>query len=65
VDWWWVVLAVAAFAACTFIPIKMYSDDERKRNMINWLILIPVSLVIIFYVYPIGIRFFENLATHH
>lgn len=64
-DWKWICIAVAAFALCSIIPIKIYTADERKRKLINWLILIPISLIIIFYVYPIGIRFFQNLATQH
>jgi len=64
-DWKWICIAAVAFILCALIPIRIYTVDEHKRKMINWLILIPLSLVIIFYVYPIGIRFFETLATRH
>ena len=59
-SWSWVVITLAAFALCTFLPIRIKSEGLRKK--VYWLILVPVSLVLIFYVYPAGIEFFRRLA---
>lgn len=64
-NWVWILVTLIAFALCTIIPIRIYKMDEEKRMKINWFVLIPISLVIILYAYPIGIRFFEHLATRH
>ncbi|MDP3920754.1 MAG: hypothetical protein Q8R76_08120 [Candidatus Omnitrophota bacterium] len=62
-DWKWVWITLAVFALLTAIPIWIYPADERVRKIINWVILIPLSLVVVFYIYPAGIEFFEWLAT--
>ncbi len=64
-DWKWIAITVTAFLLCTIIPIRIYKLDEEKRMKINWFILIPISLIIILYAYPAGIRFFETLATNN
>ncbi len=49
-------------AACTFLPIKIKNDDLRNFVM-KW-VLVPVSLVIIVYVYPVGIEIFKQIAIN-
>lgn len=63
VDWQWILVTVAVFGLCTIIPVHIYAAGERKRTLVNWLVLIPLSLIIIFYIYPAGIEFFKNLAV--
>ena len=63
IDWYWIWITLIVLALCAIIPIRIYAADDRNRKIVNWLILIPLSLIIIFYIYPVGIRFFQNLAT--
>ena len=60
-SWVWLGVTLAAFAVCTFVPPRIKSDKWRKA--IYWVLLIPISLVLIFYVYPAGIEFFKRLAV--
>lgn len=55
------LIAVAGFAFCAFLPI--WVKDAALRQKINWFVLIPVSLVLIFYVYPVGIEMFRRIAV--
>lgn len=64
-DWLWFGVTAVCLWVCTVVPMKIYAADERKRSLVNWLILIPVSLVIILYVYPVGIELFRKLAVNH
>ena len=59
-SWFWLLIAIFGFSLCTFLPLLI--KDEKLRQRINWLILIPASLIIIFYVYPVGIEVFRKLA---
>ena len=61
--WQWVLISVTVLVLCTVIPIMIYAADDRKRTLVNWFVLIPISLIILFYVYPVGIQFFQDLAT--
>ena len=45
---------------CTFLPIRI--KDNRLRQWVSWLVLIPISLLLILYAYPAGIEVFKNLA---
>ena|GEM_PF-1325349 len=60
--WVWGAAALAAFLLCTFLPLRI--KDERLRKMVNWFVLIPVSLGIILYIYPMGIELFRILAVN-
>ncbi|OGW68986.1 MAG: hypothetical protein A2036_00315 [Omnitrophica bacterium GWA2_50_21] len=60
--WVWVAVALAGFFLCTALPIWIKND--RLRKIANWFVLIPVSLVIIGYVYPMGIELFKKLAVN-
>ena len=58
--WIWLAVTISGFGLCTMLPIRVQNPQARK--LVSWFILIPVSLVIICYVYPAGIEFFRNLA---
>lgn len=60
-SWTWLFITVAGFALCAFLPIFI-KDDELRRK-INWYVLIPVSLVLMFYAYPVGMEVFGRLAV--
>ena len=57
-SWVWVVTTLAAFGLCTYLPILIKND--RLRQKVYWVILVPVSLVIIFYCYPVGMEVFTR-----
>jgi len=58
--WVWLVITLGCFALCTFLPIKI--KDDRLRHQVMIFVLVPVSLVIIFYVYPVGLEVARRLA---
>jgi len=58
----WFVVAMACFLLSTYLPIKIKDPVLRKR--VNRYFLVPVCLIIMFYVYPIGIEFFKRLALN-
>jgi hypothetical protein len=58
--WIWLTIITVCLGLCTFLPI--WVKDDRKRKWVYWLVLIPVSLVLMFYAYPLGIEVFKNLA---
>ncbi len=57
----WLVITLLLLAACTFLPLRIKNDALRSFVM-RW-VLVPVSLVIILYVYPVGIEIFRRLAV--
>ncbi len=57
----WLFVTVILLAACTYFPIKI-KNDELRNFVMRW-VLVPVSIVIIVYVYPVGIEIFRRLAT--
>jgi len=38
--------------------------DPVVRKFVSWFVLVPAGLVIIIYVYPVGIEIFKNLALN-
>lgn len=58
--WLWLLMTLFLLALCTFLPIKIKDDVLRQR--VNWYVLIPVSIVLMFYAYPVGIEVFKKLA---
>ena len=58
----WFIVTALILAACPFLPIKIKNDDLRNFVM-KW-VLVPVSLVIIVYVYPVGIEIFKQIAIN-
>jgi len=62
-NWRWIGITLAIFMLLTIIPIAIYGVNERVRKIVNWAILIPLSLIVVLYIYPAGIEFFKRLAT--
>ncbi len=60
--WVWVVISVGAVGLCAYLPVAIENDDLRKK--IYWFILVPASLILMFYIYPMGLEIFRRLAMH-
>lgn len=58
--WLWLLMTLFLLALCTFLPIKIKDDVLRQR--VNWYVLIPVSIILMFYAYPVGIEVFKKMA---
>lgn len=58
--WVWLAVTLAVLWLCTYLPIKIKND--KARRMAYWFILIPASLVLMFYCYPAGLEVFGRLA---
>jgi len=56
----WLTITLVCLLLTTFLPI--WVKDYSLRQKVNLFLLVPVSLIIILYVYPIGIEFFKRLA---
>lgn len=56
----WLVCTLILLAACTYLPIRI-KDDNLRTWVMRW-VLVPVSLVIILYTYPVGIDVFRRIA---
>ena len=56
----WLFISGLLLAACTFLPLRIQNDNLRNFVM-RW-VLVPVSVVIIAYSYPVGIEVFKNIA---
>ena len=59
--WVWLLVAAFLLGLCTFLPIRIKNDALRNWVM-RWL-LVPVSIIIIAYIYPVGIEVFRRFAT--
>lgn len=57
----WFAITALLLAACTFLPLRIKND--RLRSFVMRWILVPVSIIIIAYVYPVGIEIFRKWAT--
>jgi hypothetical protein len=49
-------------AACTFLPLRI--QDDRLRNFVMRWVLVPVSIILIAYAYPVGIDVFKRIAVN-
>ncbi len=56
----WLSITLLMLWACTFLPIRI-KNDELRNFVMRW-VLVPVSLVLILYAYPVGIEVFKQLA---
>ena len=56
----WLGASALLLGACTYLPLWIKNDTLRNFVM-RW-VLVPVSIVIIAYVYPAGIQIFSKLA---
>lgn len=57
----WLLAAIFLLALCTYLPIRIKNDALRNWVM-RW-VLVPVSIIIIVYIYPVGIEVFRRLVT--
>ena len=58
--WVWCAVTLGMLGLCTWLPIKIKNDTARR--WVYWMVLIPASLVLMFYCYPVGLEVFRNLA---
>lgn len=56
----WLFVSALLLGACAYLPLWIKHDGLRNFVM-RW-VLVPVSVVIIAYVYPVGIEVFRKLA---
>ena len=45
-----------------FLPLRI--QNNALRNFVMRWVLVPVSIVLIVYVYPVGIEIFKRLAVN-
>ena len=57
-SWVWILVCVVGFGLCAFLPGRF--EDERMRKIVSWFVLIPISLILILYAYPVGIEVFKR-----
>lgn len=55
----WLCVSAILIGACTYLPLWI-KDDALRSFVMRW-VLVPVSLVIILYMYPVGIQIFRTL----
>ncbi len=56
----WLAITLLLLGACTYLPLWIKND--YLRNFVMRWVLVPVSIAIIAYVYPVGIEIFKRLA---
>ncbi len=56
----WLMTTGLMLGLCTYLPIKIKND--KARRLVYWLVLIPASLVLMFYAYPAGMEVFRRFA---
>ncbi|MBI4431995.1 MAG: hypothetical protein HY592_00735 [Candidatus Omnitrophica bacterium] len=56
----WLIISILLLGACAYLPL--WIKDDRLRSLVMRWVLVPVSVVIIVYVYPAGIEVFKKLA---
>lgn len=59
-SWVWIFVTVTSFGLCAFLPVLI--KDDRLRRKVTLLLLIPVSLILILYAYPVGLKVFSQWA---
>lgn len=59
--WFWLAVTLFCFGLCTWLPPRLADPVLRRR--VTYFLLVPLSLVLILYVYPVGIEFFRRLAV--
>ncbi len=57
----WLLTSALLLGVCAYLPLRITND--RLRSFVMRWVLVPVSIVIIVYVYPVGIEVFRLLAT--
>ena len=59
-NWVWLIISLVGFALCAFLPV--WIKDDRLLRKVSVYFLMPVSLFLIIYAYPIGLEVFRKLA---
>ncbi len=59
--WLFTVVTVVSLLLCTYLPVKV--KNPELRVFLTYFLLIPLSLVIVAYVYPVGIEFCRRWAV--
>ena len=57
----WFFVTVLLLGVCAYLPIRIKNDALRSLVM-RW-VLVPISILIIVYVYPMGIEVFRRFAV--
>ena len=58
----WLFVSLLLLGACAYLPLWIKND--ALRNFVMRWVLVPVSIVIIAYVYPAGIEIFRRWAVN-
>lgn len=58
----WFVICLFCLLLCTYLPVKIHNPQLRKIS--SWFVLVPVSLILILYGYPVGIELFKQIAIN-
>ena len=57
----WIMVTLVSFSLCAWLPARLSNPVLRRWVMYG--VLIPVSIIVILYVYPVGIEFCRRLAV--
>ena len=58
--WVWFASTAVILFLCAIVPIRL--RHEKFRRVLYWVMLIPLSILLILYVYPVGIELFRRMA---
>lgn len=61
--WVFTVVTLVSFLLCTYLPVRV--QNPALRRFLTYFLLIPLSVVIVAYVYPVGIEFCRRWAVGH
>ena len=56
----WLSISFLLIGACAYLPLWIKNDALRSFVM-RW-VLVPVSILVIVYVYPVGIEVFRKMG---
>ena len=59
--WLWTFVSLGSLLLCTYLPVKVKNPELRR--FLTYAVLIPLSIVIVAYVYPVGIEFCRRWAV--
>ncbi len=59
--WLWIAVTLMSFGFCAWLPPRL--SNPVLRRWVTYCVLVPLSLLMILYVYPVGIEFCRRLAV--
>ena len=59
--WVWGGVTLVSFGLCTWLPPRLADPVLRRR--VTYFLLMPLCVLLIVYVYPVGIEFCRRLAV--